>query len=210
MIVSLLILCGFAFYVMTPDERTRALRPLRRALRQAGAATALGAAGGCRLGAALRARDSLALAGLTAAIAFAGAVGLNAIHLRTLTDVRPEIDRVFALETRTAATYETAVKQFRLGTLDAGSLAQVIERTIEPELQALRLRLASLDRVSRGDQPRVARAAGFLELRSTSWRLRAQALHDHSLSALLHADKSERAALLALDTLKTGEEAAGQ
>lgn len=206
MIVFLAMLCGFVYYVMNEQERQRALRPVRAVLRHVMKGAVRGAADGRRAGLAIRARDPLALAVCTAVVAIGGAVSLYALHLRTLTDVRPELDRVFAIEDRTAGTYQAAVRQFRLGALSAEALADVIERRIEPELEAARLRLAALDRVPREHQPLVASAARFVRLRHESWQLRARALDDHSLAALLSADNAERASLAALEDVKRASE----
>src|SRR5262249_26522216 len=51
------------------------------------------------------------------------------------TDVRPEIDRVLALENYTAEEYDHAVGRFRKGRITNKGLADVIEQTILPALQ---------------------------------------------------------------------------
>jgi hypothetical protein len=202
MIVFLLILFGFAFYVMNTQERARVLLPVQAALKQA---IHRGAAGGKRFGGAVRARNPLVLGALSTGAALAAAVGFYGLHARGLTDVRPELERVMAVEDRTARTYQAAVDQFRLGTLSPEALAGVIERTVKPELHAVRARLMTLERVPREYEPLLARAKEFLRLRDESWQLRARALNDHSLIALLNADKAERAALAALEQITLPE-----
>ena len=74
-----------------------------------------------------------------------------AVPQRGYLDVKPEIARLMAFERRTADVYDKAVEQFKLGGINAGALAQVIDRTIRPELQSVRLRLKSLERVPERD-----------------------------------------------------------
>ena len=109
--------------------------------------------------------------GVTALIAVAAA-----IPLRRITDVRPEIARVVALEDRTASTYKTAADRFNSGRITAEALAQLIDRTIVPEVEAAQAHLRALDRVPQEHQALVADAEEFLRLRHESWRLRAEGL----------------------------------
>jgi len=115
------------------------------------------------------------VAAVTAATALI-AVAL-AFPLRGLTNVRPEIERLVAVEDRTASAYRTAVDRLRNGRITAEALAQLIDRTIVPELHAARERLSALDRVPHEQQPLVAGAEEYLRLRDESWRLRAEGLH---------------------------------
>src|SRR5438445_151116 len=66
--------------------------------------------------------------------ATAGAVltiaAASGVPLRGVTDVRPELERVVALEQRTVPAYEAAVEQFKLGRMKPEALAKLIERTI--------------------------------------------------------------------------------
>jgi len=100
-----------------------------------------------------------------------------AFPLRRLADVRPEMERVVAVEDRTASAYKTGVDRFRSGRITAEALAQLIDRTIVPELHAAQARLKALDRVPHEHQPLVASAEEYLRLRDESWRLRAEGLH---------------------------------
>jgi hypothetical protein len=129
----------------------------------------------------------------------------SAFMLRGLADVRPEIARVVDIEDRTAGTYQTAVEQFKLGTLNAEALAKVIDVKITPELRTARERLKTLGRVPAEHQPLVDNAQEYLRLRDESWRLRAAALHKSNLGALRQADKTERASLEALERLKPSD-----
>ena len=129
----------------------------------------------------------------------------SAVPLRGLADVRPEISRVIEVEGNTTSAYQTAVKQFKLGTLSAEALAQTIERKITPELAAAQARLKTLGRVPPEHQPLLASAEEYLRLRDESWRLRAAALHKSSMSALRKAEGAERASLEAFEKIKPVE-----
>jgi hypothetical protein len=131
----------------------------------------------------------------------------SAVPLRGVTDVRPEISRVLAVEESTARAYESAVQQFKLGTVTPGGLAQMIERKITPELNAMEARLKALGRVPPEHQQLLASAQEYLRLRDESWRLRAAALHKSSMPALRKAEGAERASLEAFERLKPAEPA---
>ena len=94
-----------------------------------------------------------------------------AIPLRNIADVRPEITRVVATEERTAATYQAASDAFRKGRISAEALAQLAERKILPELQAVDARLTALRNVPSEHQPLVTDAREYLRLRSKAWRV---------------------------------------
>jgi membrane associated rhomboid family serine protease len=115
-----------------------------------------------------------------------------------VSDVRPEIARVVALEDRTAGGYEKVVARFKKGRLSAEALALHIDKTITPELREARARLKALTGVPREHQAMVASADEYLRLRDESWRLRAEGLHTSSMAALKKAETPERAALDAL------------
>ena len=125
------------------------------------------------------------------------------VLLRGVTDVRPELERLIATEERTASIYEKAVNQFRIGAMSARTLAQVIDRTIVPELRAARARLEAITGVPAQHQPIVASAEEYLRLRDESWRIRSEALHSASMGALRTADRTERASLEALEKVRT-------
>jgi membrane associated rhomboid family serine protease len=118
-------------------------------------------------------------------------------------DVRPEIDRVIAVEDRTAGLYDKEVDRFRKGRITAAALADVIEKTIVPELQVVAGRLRALQDVSPEHQPLVATAEKFLKLRDESWQLRAVALHKSDMLGFRQADSKEQASREAFHRLKT-------
>lgn len=99
-----------------------------------------------------------------------------AVPMRGITDARPEIARVVATEDKTVGAYKISVEAFRRGKLSAEAMAQLIDRTIMPELQAAETRLKALNRVPAEQQPLVANAEEYLRLRRESWRLRADGL----------------------------------
>jgi rhomboid protease GluP len=140
---------------------------------------------------------------ISAAATFAIAV-MTAIPLRSVTDIRPELELLLALEQRTASAYDAAVLRFRNGRITTKSLAKLIDDTILPELHAARARVTALQRVPRAHQPLVTAANDYLKLRDESWRLRAEALSHANMRLLREADKTERASLAAFEHLKTG------
>jgi rhomboid protease GluP len=121
----------------------------------------------------------------------------TAVPLRGITDARPEIEGIVAIEERTSKTYRTAADQFKTGRISAEALAKVID-AIMPELRAGRTRLELLDKLPREQQQLVAAAEEYLRLRDESWRIRSEALRSHSMRMLREADEKESAALQAL------------
>jgi membrane associated rhomboid family serine protease len=117
-------------------------------------------------------------------------------------DVRPEIDRVIAVESRTAGLYDNEADRFRRGRITAAALADVIEKTIVPELQVVAGRLRALQDVPPEHQPLIATAEKFLKLRDESWRLRASALHKSDMQRLRQADSKEQASRETFHRLK--------
>jgi len=129
----------------------------------------------------------LAPAGVsTLVIAFVCAVPLHGIA-----DVRPEIANVVALEDRTTQTYQAAAERFRGGRMNADALAQVIDRSIVPELQATDARLKALKHVPPEHQPLINDAEEYVRLRSESWRLRAEGLRRSSAPVVRRVAKTE-------------------
>ena len=125
-----------------------------------------------------------------------------AVPLRGITDATHELARIVEIETRISDTYQRAVGQFRLGTISAGQLAKMIERSIMPELQAARTRLLSLTGVPAEQQGLIASAEEYLRLRDESWRLRFEALSQSSMGQLRSAENKERASLEVLDRIR--------
>ena len=100
------------------------------------------------------------VAGMTVAtVAIAAAF---AVPLRGMAYVKPEIERVVAIEDRITGAYQAEVERFKDGRINAEKLAQVIDRTITPELQAARARLQTLTKVPHEQQPLVAAADEYL------------------------------------------------
>jgi len=116
-------------------------------------------------------------------------------------DVRSEIERVIAVEDRTADLYEKEVDRFRKGRSTVAALTAVIEKGIVPELHVVAVRLRALQDVPPEHQDLIAAAKTFLKLRDESWRLRAAALHTSDLPALRKADIKEQASREAFDQL---------
>jgi membrane associated rhomboid family serine protease len=137
------------------------------------------------------------LTAATASIAIA-----VALPLRGVTDFRPQIAQIGAIEAQTTTAYDAAVAEFKLGRLPAKRLAQVIDRTILPELRSLKKRLAEVKGVPREQAPLVEAADTYLALREQSWRRRAEGLLRSNLGMLREAERTERAALEAFHKLQ--------
>ena len=97
-----------------------------------------------------------------------------AVPLRGIADVRPEIARIIALEDRTAGAYQAALARVNKGAMTADALAQLIDSSIVPELEAADAHLMSIRGVPPEHRPLVADADEYLRLRTTSWRLHAE------------------------------------
>jgi hypothetical protein len=136
------------------------------------------------------------------AVATLAVAVITAVPLRSVTDIRPELQLLVALEEKTAAAYDAAVLRFRKGGLTTKSLTELIDGTILPELQAARARVTALQRVPAAHQPLVTAANDYLKLRDESWRLRAQALSKANMRLLREADVTERASLAAFEHIK--------
>jgi rhomboid protease GluP len=113
--------------------------------------------------------------------------------LNETVDVRPEIHRVIAVEARTAGLYDKEVDRFRRGRITSAALADVIEKTIVPELHVVAGRLRALQDVPPEHKSAIAAAVTFLKLRNDSWQLRARALHKSDMLGLQQADSKEQA-----------------
>jgi hypothetical protein len=122
-------------------------------------------------------------------------VVLAAVPLVGIIDFRPEVARITAVEERTASAYDNAVANFRLGRIPAKGLIQLIDRTIIPELEAVRARVAGLRGVPQEQVPLVAAAQEYVQLRQASWRRRAEGLLKSNTNILRDAEVTERAAL---------------
>ncbi len=120
------------------------------------------------------------------------------LPLRGMANVRPEIERVVALEAQTEKLYESAVDRFKQGRVSAKALADVIQRDIRPDLAAARTRVEALQNVPADQQRLIAAARVYLRLRDESWRLRADALRKANMALLKQADNVEQSSLAAL------------
>ena len=150
---------------------------------------------------------SLRLVGQAAVAALVLAVGL-AFPLRGISDVRPEIARIVELEGRASGIYQKAVEQFRLGAIKAEALAQIIDRSIMPELHAAQGRMKAFegDNVPTQYRPIVDGANEYLRLRDESWRLRSEALRKANMATLRKADRAEWESLEAFSRIKANEQ----
>jgi membrane associated rhomboid family serine protease len=128
-----------------------------------------------------------ATAGVAAVFALA-----CAFSVRSITDVRPELVKVVAVEDRTARAYQAAADQFRKGRMTGEALAQVIDASIVPELQATDVRLKALARVPPEHQSLVADAEEYVRLRTQSWRLRAEGIRRSNAPAVRRASRTEQ------------------
>jgi hypothetical protein len=129
-------------------------------------------------------------------------VAAASIPLRGMTDVRPEIERLAAVEQRTATAYDQAVKHFTNGRMTLKELVEVIDRSILPEFTAAQARIKRLDRVPYAQAPLLAGANEYLTLREESWRARSAGLRRKSLGTMRPPDETERASLEALDRIR--------
>jgi len=145
-------------------------------------------------------RRTAAAMAITLVMAFACTV-----PLRGIADVGPEIAHVVAAEDRTAALYEKAVAQFVKGRATGAELAQLVERTIVPDLETASARMQSLGKVPRQQRVLVADACNYVRLRIESWRLRADGLRKGNMRTLREADRIERASLEAFERIRSTE-----
>ena len=145
---------------------------------------------------------------VTMAVTIAVAVA-SAVPLRGVTDVRPEISRVLAVEESTVGVYQTRghAVQARNGERRSAGPADRAEDHAGAA-SACRHGSRRLGRVPPEHQPLLASAEEYLRLRDESWRLRAAALHKSSMPALRKAETAERASLQAFERLKPAEPAA--
>jgi hypothetical protein len=130
------------------------------------------------------------------------------VPLRGFTDVRPELALLVALEEKTVTAYDAAVRRFRDGRETTRAMADLIHKSILPELEAAHARMKGLDRVPPAHQPVVAAARDYLRLRNESWRQRADALGKSNARLLRQADATERASLAAFEQIRAAATAA--
>lgn len=142
-----------------------------------------------------------AMAAVVVVVALYAATGLYRPVSETV-DVRPEIERVIAVEDRTAGLYAKEVERFRKGRITSAALVDVIDRAIVPELRATAARLRKLENVSPEHRRVIAAAEKFLHMRDESWQLRAAALHNSDMLGLRKADSQEEASRQAFNELR--------
>jgi rhomboid protease GluP len=123
--------------------------------------------------------------------ATAGIVILLVAPLRGLDDARADVAAVIAVEGRTAHEYDAELERSNDGRSTMRERIVLIDQ-IRPQLQVLRARLESFDKVPREQQALVASAIEFLKTRDESWRLRKEALRRSNLQILRQADSVER------------------
>ena len=198
MLILILIAGAFAFYIMNAEERERVMRHVRAAAEVLRVAALFFFAAARTFIPALRVRHPLAR--VTAVVLAAAMVfGIARFTRHTPSDVRPEIERLLAAESRITAIYDSATTQFKLGAMSADSLAQLIERRIKPELQVVKIRVMSLDDVPSEQMVLLTKAREYLRLRDESWQRRAEALRRRNMRALRQVETTERASLAALN-----------
>ena len=127
---------------------------------------------------------------------------LACIPVRGMSDVRPEIEQLAAVEQKTATAYDEAVRHFTNGEMTLKELVDVIDRAILPELGAAQKRVKTLQRVPYAQTPLLAGANEYLTLREESWRARSAGLRRKSLGTMRPPDETERASLEALDRIR--------
>jgi membrane associated rhomboid family serine protease len=138
------------------------------------------------------------MVGAVAASAAVAAV-ISAASLAGVSDVRPELTRILSTEQSTAEAYRSALQKLRDGRMTAEALAEFIDATIVPQLEAATIRLQALDRVPAEHQPLIAEAGDYLKLRAESWRLRVESLRERRRGAAdgrLRAETEYRASLV--------------
>jgi hypothetical protein len=203
MFLFLLVLAGFAFYIMSTDERKRVMQWLLAASVVVRRILLMVLAGLRMFVGAIQAKNRLAQGTAIAVMLVATIAAIQALRPPPL-DMRPEIERLVAVESETTALYDAAAAQFKRGTLDSEALARFIERKIKPQLQGVRVRVMSLENVRADHEPSLEKAREYLRLRDESWRLRAEALHRRDLKSLQRVELTERASLAALTAAAEG------
>jgi rhomboid protease GluP len=138
-----------------------------------------------------RGRTVAATFALTAAVATVAAV-----PLRGVVDIRPDVEQVLVSELRHARQYQSEVNHFTAGRVARRDLVNVIERTILPELERTRMRLAAFTHVPTEHRPMLLAARDYLKVRDEGWRLRAAALRESNSRKLRQADQLEHEALV--------------
>jgi len=124
------------------------------------------------------------------------------IPVRGMSDMRPEIEQLAAVEQKTSGAYDQAVRRFTIGEMTIRELVEVIDRTILPEFTAAQARLKRLERVPYAQAPLLAGANEYVSLREESWRARSAGLRRKSLGRMRSPDETEKASLEALEKIR--------
>jgi rhomboid protease GluP len=141
-----------------------------------------------------------------ASIAAAGAylAIVAAVPLRGVSDPRPVLASVVAVEQRTMQAYDAALDDFRSGRIDQKGLALVIDRQVLPQLQFARFELQRIGRAPREHLPLIQAAEIYTLRRIESWKIRSRALRDGNSRQLRNAEDIERVALDRLRKIQLG------
>ena len=202
-IFSLLVLVGYAFYVLNYDERQLAIRPAVLMLGRAKPALGRTMAGVKWLVIGLVSGNPWAVTIVVTTVVIVLSAQIRGSNWQTLTDITPEIERLIAIEEKATQVYDAAVGQLKLGAVSPEALAAIIKTSLIPELQEATLRLQALDGLRVDRRPLLSQAKEYLQLRHESWRLRAEALDQHSMSGLKTAETLERISLEAFARLRS-------
>jgi len=116
----------------------------------------------------------------------------SAFSLRGIADVWPELERIVASEDSAAAAYKDANNLFNKRRITADALAEMIDQTIIPELEASQERLKAIRKVPVEHQSLLDDANKYLGLRSESWRSRAEGLRKIELRALMASNQKQQ------------------
>jgi membrane associated rhomboid family serine protease len=131
-------------------------------------------------------------------------VAFIVLPYRGTIDARPEILRIADVETTTASAYAKAADSFTNGRTTSKALAQLIEKTIIPALEAERARIEALRGVPHEQAPLVADARRYFELRVAAWHQRASGLSGANMKVIKDANLLERSALDAYEQVQQG------
>lgn len=120
------------------------------------------------------------------------------VPLPGVTDVRPAIEQLQALDKHQAEVYGKAVADVNKGRATRASLATLIEQSMLTELAERRRMVEALENVPSEQGPLLADVETYIRLSDEGWRMRADALRRSSTAMLREADKREQSARDAL------------
>lgn len=122
---------------------------------------------------------NLLVAGLGAFLVVCGMIGVHARHA-DVADVQSELERFEAMETKTLAIYNDAVKKAQRGQLPDAAFADLLERDVIPEWREARSRLSGFKHIPDSLQHHLNKVLEYLRLRQESWEVLVQALREGS------------------------------